>query len=163
MVDYSKFDDISDDDEIEDASFSNYEHADDSKKHKLMAHHRKKIEDILKAAKNGRIPALKEAVAAYTEEIAEEDEDITEAEVICGMKDGPGRTAIHFAASRGKEKTCKYLLGLVGERGLSLQDENGCEPLAMACDKKGKLPTVKLLLEMKVIQYVHTLRANEAN
>jgi hypothetical protein len=42
------------------------------------------------------------------------------------------------------------LIGVTGEKGLKVTDENGTEPLAMACEKKGKLPTVKLLLDLKV-------------
>jgi hypothetical protein len=84
-LDYSRFDDISEsDEEIEDVNFSNYETADDSQKHKLMAVQRKKVEDIFKAAKNGRIPALKDCLNKYVEE----NSDMTQAEVIMGMKDG---------------------------------------------------------------------------
>jgi hypothetical protein len=74
----------SSDEEIEDSYSSTPLHASDSEKHKLMTVHRKKIEDILKAAKNGRIPALKDCLAKYVED----EDEFTEAEAICGVKDG---------------------------------------------------------------------------
>jgi len=90
-----------------------------------------------------------EAAAAAAEEEGEEeeeeDEEVTLVSLIESIKDGPGRTMVHFAASRGHGKTVSWLCATC-PGAANMLDNEGASPLALAA-ARGSEPACVALLE----------------
>ena len=83
------------------------------------------------------------AAAAAPEE-DDNDEEVTVASMIESIKDGPGRTMVHFAASRGHGKTVKWLCETC-PGAADMLDNDGASALSLAA-ARGSEPAIKALL-----------------
>ncbi|GMH37281.1 hypothetical protein BSKO_05154 [Bryopsis sp. KO-2023] len=94
---------------------------------------RENVRAVMEAAQSGDVDMLRGAALQF------EDSDVRE------VRDGNGRTALHFAAQFGHRALC---LAAIKEFGLDVnsEDTDGLTPLGLAC-VGGRLETVEALLE----------------
>jgi ankyrin repeat protein len=86
---------------------------------------RQLVQSFLRAASEGDSESLR-ALAAALDDVA------PLSAVVAAVRDGNGRGALHFAASRDQAALCRELAGLV-DAALEQPDESGDTPLLLAC------------------------------
>ncbi|CAI5467002.1 unnamed protein product [Closterium sp. Yama58-4] len=100
---------------------------------------REKVNRLLKAAQDGDVEGLKQAVAVMIADGKAEGDGkgksvlaVEEArEVLEEVRDANGRTALHFAASKGHVDACRYMVEEIGVP-VDVKDDEGETPLMLA-------------------------------
>ncbi|CAM9676643.1 unnamed protein product, partial [Choristocarpus tenellus] len=104
-----------------------------SKEEKLNAANeaRKEVKELLCHAKEGRPDGVLSFISKYLSKHSTPDHIITEADVLISIRDGNGRTALHFAASEGHTSVVDTILGRA-PAAVDVQDDRGLTALALA-------------------------------
>ncbi|KAJ0410143.1 hypothetical protein ATCC90586_008421 [Pythium insidiosum] len=103
--------------------------------------HRQVVMNLLGAAENGDVEGLKTTIDV----IKATTRSNVPAEILRGFKDGHKRTAMHFAAAKGRRKVMEYILQVTPDV-LNQQDEDGSTPLFLAA-RENEFNAVRLLLD----------------
>ncbi|RLN68513.1 hypothetical protein BBP00_00000964 [Phytophthora kernoviae] len=100
---------------------------------------KKIVGDLLSSAENGDMELLEKTVEAM------QVMGVTDVkETLMDFKDAHKRSALHFAAAKGRRKVINYILDRAPD-AVELVDEEGATPLLYAA-KENEFPAVKLLL-----------------
>ncbi|TMW55608.1 hypothetical protein Poli38472_010490 [Pythium oligandrum] len=102
---------------------------------------KKLLVDLLTSAENGDLQLLQTQI----EVIKATANAKTTQGVLTSFMDGNKRTAMHFAAAKGRRKVMKFILEQAPEC-LNIQDEEGSTPLFLAA-RENEFATVRELLE----------------
>lgn len=104
-----------------------------SKEEKLDAANkaREEVKQLLSFAKEGSVNGVRRFVTEYVAKHSKPDHPLTEAEVLGSIRDGNGRTALHFAATGGSASVVSTILD-VAPTVIDSKDDHGLTPLALA-------------------------------
>ncbi|CAM9779952.1 unnamed protein product [Ectocarpus sp. 13 AM-2016] len=104
-----------------------------SKEEKLDAANqaREEVKQLLSVAKGGSVTGVRKFVQEYVAKHSKSDHPLTEADVLGSIRDGNGRTAMHFAATGGSAEVVGEIFDMAPSV-INSKDDHGLTPLALA-------------------------------
>eukprot|EP00752_Nemacystus_decipiens_P001491 g1465.t1 len=92
---------------------------------------REEVKQLLSVAKEGSVNGVRKFVEEYVAKHSKSDQPLTEAEVLGSIRDGNGRTALHFAATGGSAAVVGEIFDMAPSV-IDSKDDHGLTPLALA-------------------------------